>query len=483
MDKLIKQFFYLFSLCFFVQAGGEQPSKLKSESLKQDLVTQFILEADLQNAEGPKPISKEKPLTTWQKIKIALLGAPIDKFDLGISPIDSFKKKELVFGFDSSIFKREKLLFQDFVACELNLLKGSDFDKSQSLLEKLNRTSTIWGYKALAYALRYPETDKEVLLSKQNLAKALLNHTNLYALVEKSLKQLADGEDFFIGLFNQESVFTSRLKDFYFDKNLKFDLIKNLNKNTLSLTTWGLLDICFFKTNILELAWDHMSSKFFMEHMGGSEITKKSSTLLFKGIKTVGEKIGLRERLSDISTDYNGEVLTDKQIELAMNVRTALSFFTLILKTPLIADKLNFEKSLIDALKLRLRYVKTTIEALNNLSIITETNPKLVSHIKGIDQLINFTKQLENPKSSLYKLNEIVKDFDNKNHVSDFIFRGKILAAYRLLQEIKDEFIPALQIAGQFDVAINIVKLIKEYENKYNKYNFVSLKMIRSPHA
>lgn len=79
------------------------------------------------------------------------------------------------------------------------------------------------------------------------------------------------------------------------------------------------------------------------------------------------------------------------------------------------------------------------------------------------------------PKNSA-QFNKLLGMLDHntfKGNSSFLSIMGRVLASYKVMQEVKDEFIQPLEAVGELDAYLSMAKLVKEHEHKRAGYSFV----------
>lgn len=83
------------------------------------------------------------------------------------------------------------------------------------------------------------------------------------------------------------------------------------------------------------------------------------------------------------------------------------------------------------------------------------------------------------------KLDELIRLLNTDtftNTATVLSLSGRILAAHKLMQEVRYELRDALEALGTIDAIASMAKLVKEYETQDNKYCFVNLTTEAQPH-
>lgn len=129
----------------------------------------------------------------------------------------------------------------------------------------------------------------------------------------------------------------------------------------------------------------------------------------------------------------------------------------------------KFKQSIANYLQTRLIAVAAYINAIKKLHSIVENNPVLAVS-PGYEALGYFTRK---PHERTYaelsadcrKLLELLDHNTFNGNASVFSLTGRVLAAHKLMQKVKDELIPACAAAGAIDAYLSIAKLYRAFEH------------------
>lgn len=117
--------------------------------------------------------------------------------------------------------------------------------------------------------------------------------------------------------------------------------------------------------------------------------------------------------------------------------------------------------------------VATIIRAMNACSTLIEQNKKLadgLEHKEDLRVLFDTTSKKVSPK--LHKLVALLLTNTFKGQASYFSLKGRVLAAYSLMQDVKDELAPALRALGEVETILSTAKLYKKFESKKVQFTF-----------
>ncbi len=117
----------------------------------------------------------------------------------------------------------------------------------------------------------------------------------------------------------------------------------------------------------------------------------------------------------------------------------------------------------------------TVIRAMQTLSIEIKENAVLrngLDHHKQLTALFDARSSLATQK--MHKLVALLLTNTFTGKPSYFCFKGRVLAAYALMREIKNDLAPALLALGEVDAYLSCATLYQDYEDKPNGFCFVT---------
>ena len=165
-----------------------------------------------------------------------------------------------------------------------------------------------------------------------------------------------------------------------------------------------------------------------------------------------------------------------KAVNILDKLYTAYFYFSWAASSYTGTKHLQVDYDITRYMQTKLITVANTVRALHYSLLIIEKNPVLranFSRLPALKQLINHPEQLSPQMNQLMNL---LNSTTFKGSPSLFSNRGRILAAYQLLQEVKEQFTPALEAAGELDLWLSMVDLINEYKSQDIHYCFAEYK-------
>jgi hypothetical protein len=128
--------------------------------------------------------------------------------------------------------------------------------------------------------------------------------------------------------------------------------------------------------------------------------------------------------------------------------------------------------------------IGTLVRAMKTLSSEIKKNAILkdgLDHQHQLAALFDTKNKLVSPK--MHQLINLLLTNTFTGAPSYFCFKGRVLAAYALMKEIKNDLAPALLALGEIDAYLSCATLYKEYEEKSNSFCFATYLQQDTPYV
>lgn len=282
------------------------------------------------------------------------------------------------------------------------------------LFKELNKTLTVPGEIELAKMLITPTNNIDALKNRQELVKKLLNDENLFKQIDTSLRYFKKNENTLFSFYSNLGTANAQAVTMLYSQ-----LAQKLNKSPSYLT---------FATYALPT--------LFGTVMGASALVA----------------------ISGIAT---------KKPEIAI----PFAIFTAAYMLMIPAMKNQFDT--IKQMQGKLIEARTCIDAIRKIYNDTKNIPQVNKCIPEINKINLILNNSEKISSDLNLLISNLKETTFKGQASFLSSAGRVLVAYKLMHEIKEEFTEAYQIMGKIDAFLSITKLYKAFKDKNVKFSFV----------
>ena len=135
----------------------------------------------------------------------------------------------------------------------------------------------------------------------------------------------------------------------------------------------------------------------------------------------------------------------------------------------------NSYNTLTNYLQMQMIAVGTVVRTMKLVSEEIKNNPVLTAGLDHSQHLTDlFDTQSKTVSSKLHQLANLLLTNTFSGEPSYFSFKGRVLAAYALMKEIRQELAPALFALGEVDAYLSCAKLMEKHENKENRFTFAT---------
>ncbi len=376
---------------------------------------------------------------------------------------------------------------------ELELFFAQGSNSTKHLFSKINHTTTVMGQAALAKMMMEPIDDIQKLRNRQAFVRELVNNGNLFNELNSLLSSLAQKESDLFSFWQKTNPVSEQVIAM-----LYLPIAKTLNSNSFALSSWRTF------INGLRLAQTtfYASATFYLAktaYATGSIALQKNPTLqtqkkLLINASTAGVRCQNFWRLGYIP-EHQEKMLKDltrnlenpnivaetyAQSQPTLNA-IAMQAGSLGLNGSFLALIMYMTARQMKQEYVALKYMQTRLSGVAALLTTTEKLQNLVSHndvaTHGLFMQQMGIAHLEQQKKKLEKLQTLISHLEAKTFAGDYSFfsnSGRILAAFNLIQDVKNEFVGLMQAVGEIDACLSIAKLYMSLqENSNATYCFV----------
>lgn len=324
------------------------------------------------------------------------------------------------------------------------------YQQEPGLIASIDRTVTVIGKDYLRNQLANPLNSTQALLERQAGVQFLLEHEEIYEDLKNILSSFAEYEESFsIGNSGSDSICSSVIGNFFFtNKYLTWlnkypaglELGQVVHVTNLSFPLVEHLAIHFLLSEKLKSAWG-IECGHHHHHEGACDHSHGSSTavaaynlynLIHTGIHIAGVK-GLIDHIRQQS-----QVITSIQQDL-INLNIAL-------------------------------------DQAYAICTIIRANPELKKHIHHAQALDDLFARKDKKSPQLKEFLQLMDKNTFRDEPSFFSRIGNILRAYSLIKEVHAELMQDLSAVAHIDFLINVVTLVKEFQDTNTPYTFAEFK-------
>jgi hypothetical protein len=397
-----------------------------------------------------------------------------------------------------------------------SVISRHEWDELQMeiLIDKCNRTKTIFGRHALKKLIKQQKN----LKSSQAFVKQLVNNPELYDAVENLLEGIKSGQNDFASYWNPAEDLHFRAQNLYFNLfffkkyfNKKKSFLEGmyffemLRSTTMTLSLIGVAQVVQSYAHHLTLrgkkkafnVMESLKNTFGFLNPFGTDMYKKGDYLEVKRFtdKKTNKKftqyydgsehvwsLGSAGDVGYLAHDFFKYIMPGSGLmkgfvrgSLATLVSGARSFgigYNISEQLKGLQGQLTGHVLTANELQYSFISIAQCMRSLKKLEIFTSNgNGGDSAHdglLSGISEFLSRVKQ--GPLAEFMSL----MDATTFDEASSIVYsRGKVLRAHKLMQQIKDQFIPLFKHIAELDTFYSIATLYKERVGKDGAWSFV----------
>ena len=340
---------------------------------------------------------------------------------------------------------------------DLELLCG-DHKEHVNLVYFLNRTQTKLGQSYLGYLLSYPIGDTTALQNRQNVVKEFVSNKALSCTCKKALADVAAVENNLFFFWETENEFNLKaISSYFFTSNLPgLKKLKKINTNP------RVMEALHFNNHLISCA-----KILFLPAL---------YTYAIKKLHPYERELTYTDAAKKVGKNFPRDLETLFSLQGLVYSLEFLPLRSAYLSETSYNDTTNY-------LHGQMMTVGTVIHAMQTLSSEIKNNETLqkgLDHQKQLTALFDAQSALTTQK--MHKLVALLLSDTFTGKPSYFCFKGRVLAAYALMKEIKNDLAPALLALGEIDTYLSSATLYEEYQDKPNGFCFVDYLIQDSPY-
>jgi len=351
---------------------------------------------------------------------------------------------------------------------DLEMVCGAESNPYRYIAHRVDRTSTEIGRVLLYGKIVQPTANIQQLQEQQSIVKKLLEDDELFTTLDTKLRnlELAEnailsfwGEDEFkrylrhvaVEIPGQESYKNMRALSEYCNRTPwalemgeKVHLLQDVIKGTVYATACIALPLYALS---LYSNCDTISN----------------------GIESMNNKIGITPKGIALSSvpgicAYLGNMVIENKWSLG--ILSIVSGLAAGAKSYTMSQHIPAEIALYSCLQEKLMYVRQYIESLVTLSDISQKSQDISRAIPSLKALAGYTQRVDQSEVS-HKISQLITLLKSSTFTGEptyFSYVGRVLAAYRLMDELKEHLIEPMIALGELDVVMSIARLMREQE-------------------
>lgn len=412
--------------------------------------------------------------------------------DIADAPLNDHQKRSITYNAlaQHSTHKTDGTIFSDknFYR-KMDILCG--VESPTSLFTLINRTQTTFGQATLARMLCQMTNDVNVLHRRQTIIQKLITDDAFFNEVDRCIQPIKSAENGFIAYLQQEDAAHKEINNkVYFSMGP----LKKLNKSTPSLEVStrlsNLMALPFVDDVASSVLWKRVLISLNLLNLVESATASTYKAFAQSNIFSADEqKVMIESMASKTSPNGNNETLletisstiagipsslyllnaalTSEKLSLKLKIMAGcLGLFLTVQKTYGVYSTYHAEKSKIDTIKriqTNLINVATCMRECEHLCNAFDTH-NLPS--EGFEQLRTAAHESAAHSANFNTLKQALACNTFTGEASFFSLAGRVLSTHTIMNEVKNELIPAFECIGEIDAYLSMAKLYKEFESK-----------------
>jgi hypothetical protein len=387
---------------------------------------------------------------------------------------------------------------------DLEVFVGQGKNAQAHIFNTINNTKTIFGEVVLSSILANPITDIDVLNRRQMLVRELVENERLFQAVDSLVEKIKNAEEGFLSFWKDE---TGPNNDFiqkrlYFNK----ERLKSFNTNPYVMeanarlgnfgtaymisTIPGIMFGMTYgmgKLNVMALEKAKAQGFPVPPNMPTTYNLKDACIDFGKTVKDSINPYAYKNKYDLLIEAYEKAQFNPsvaKKISVGVISATAAwslyNWISWLYTTKRAVSDANTVKTAINYLHTRLIDVASVVNAAKDMREMTELHTVLrngLIHGDAIHELF----ETGDSKTSFDSLVSLLQKNTFKGDASFFALSGRVLAAFELMKQSKNEFAECIEALGELDALLSIAKLYKKMSHADVSYSFAEYISAQQP--
>lgn len=378
------------------------------------------------------------------------------------------KKRRIVFRLFDSLSQQQvnnSALYDMTTLQDLQLIAGKKENETY-IAELVDRTKTEFGKVFLYGMLSSPTANINTLVARQEIIKHLINNNEFLTQLVDVYTQLAKSENMMLSLWGQDGFVNSTKRHYYTVPYFK-KFSDSLNRSSVALE--------------LKSLWNHQQRAVFLATgifaavllpiYGLSIATDQELPLSMQ--KAANKLQGSGGKLLALFSSISDHKLFVGSTAIAAGITCAF------------ACKEDYEWArdnvILDlCLQQKMIMVASFLNGLVELNKILVAHPEFIAKSSAAAEIHTFMQE-GSTKESMRLLFEFCESATLQGDPAFFSFHGRVLAAFRLLYDLKDSLEPLLLAVGQLDAFLSCAQLYNEFKDQRAGFSFPTYSVSENP--
>ncbi len=375
------------------------------------------------------------------------------------------KKRHLVFDmFRSCVASNASKIDVIDSVCDITTIKDLQVlagkkEHAPYLAKLVDRTHTEFGRVSLYYMIGRPTDDITLLKKRQNIIKFFVEHDELKAELDTIYREFGTSENMVISLWGEDALLNSSRRCFFSIPQLG-SLNDRLNRSPVSLLTKSFLDHSQRVIGMLSgVAASVLVPCYSVSVLTGLPLPNGISSAAVS-LQASSSRI-LSPIVSRLSNKY---VIAPVSMLIgmlcALNIKSDYEWAR---------DNVILDICLKEKMCLIAQFIRHIIA----LSDYIQAHQELVTICPAANRIVDYVS-LKLRNTEMEDFIALCSSSTFKNHLSLFDHQGKVLAAYRLVNDFKHTLVPLLMDIGEMDAFMSCATLYQESLKSKNQFCFTT---------
>lgn len=345
----------------------------------------------------------------------------------------------------------------------------------------IDNTLTLYGKEALRNLIKQPIQDIDKLTARQEIIQQLNDDPDLFNNINQELINFKNNEQEFSNFWQpKDAICTTARQEFYYNNRF----LQKYNTSPIMLAAGQVAHIFGLSEPLLHHLLIHGLMHFVFNSKSSNSCCgnnpQHEHTHANKKHKSENTNAGccnnsVEPEHSHANKEHHCPT-EDARTKIAYKAYSAIHTFTHFLSLKTLIEHIKQKSDIIKHMQQELICVNMCITSLKNIFKILKSNNILNNNLIYLDNL-----SFNNSSLKLQKLLSLLEKNTFLGTPSYFSNTANVLAAYQLMNEVKQELYPSLKALAEIDQYMSITKLYIKYKNSPVKYSFANYKTDNKP--
>lgn len=381
---------------------------------------------------------------------------------------------------------------------ELDLIAFNESNKNANLSTAFGSTQTIFGKKAKDLIISNPTDDVAVLHKRQAIIAALKDNQSATAELEAQFALLKEYENDFLSFWQSEDELVRKVvQEVYYGKRLQQFNTNAHALEALRLSTYLYQGLGFISPEVypvmvgktveyfgkrwyLAYVWDRLSAAERARLAAGGMAHRPVLPSVGKFLLTLpidtakeyvpkwiaghnpltknpftGQNFQRQTFGQEVAQFAHGGIMAKMAFSAVWLMRFGFDFWW-FQRAKSAYNVLAFKESVAESLHKKMHTIARFFDALRQIMAICQEQLFIKEHFTSLSALEQLCIAPQAISEDMAQLIALLSTNTLKNEPTPLAFRGRVLAAYALMQRVKEQFAAALQAVGELEAYLAV---------------------------